>query len=219
MRILVNARFLLLGRWEGIGLYSLEVLSRLTRAHPEHQFIFAFDRKYDEEFVFAENVMPVVVSPPARHPFLFYCWFEWSIPRIYRQYRCDAFFSPDGFTSLRGSIQHNVLVIHDLAYLHFPQHVGIQMRWYYRRFMPRFVARASQIITISQATYDDITNHFPEASGKTTWCYNGVREIFKPVDAEVRTGVRNKWSAGKPYFLVLGGDTPAQEFGACDASV
>ena len=76
MRIAVNTRLLLKGKLEGIGWYTNETLKRIVTQHPEHEFIFFFDRPYDPSFVFADNVTPVVFGPQARHPLLFYIWFE-----------------------------------------------------------------------------------------------------------------------------------------------
>ncbi|RMD99610.1 MAG: glycosyltransferase family 1 protein, partial [Bacteroidetes bacterium] len=82
MRIAVNTRLLLKGKLEGMGWFTHEVLSRMVAAHPQDEFFFLFDRPYDPGFVFAKNVTPVVVSPPARHPFLFYLWFERRLPAV-----------------------------------------------------------------------------------------------------------------------------------------
>ncbi|HMG15865.1 MAG TPA: hypothetical protein VK590_10475, partial [Saprospiraceae bacterium] len=70
MRIAVNTRFLLAGKMEGIGWYTYEVMKRMVEQHPDDEFIFIFDRQYDKRFIFGRNVTPVVLSPPARHPFL-----------------------------------------------------------------------------------------------------------------------------------------------------
>lgn len=63
MKIAVNTRLLLKDRLEGIGWFTHECLSRIVRQHPEHQFYFLFDRAYDESFVYAPNVTPMVVHP------------------------------------------------------------------------------------------------------------------------------------------------------------
>jgi hypothetical protein len=55
---------------EGFGWYTYETISRIVKNHPEHEFVFFFDRPFDEQFVLAENVTPVVLNPPARHPIL-----------------------------------------------------------------------------------------------------------------------------------------------------
>ena len=68
MRIAVNTRFLLKDYLEGYGFFIHETFKRIVINHPEHEFIFLFDRPYEKEFVFAANVTPVVIGPPARHP-------------------------------------------------------------------------------------------------------------------------------------------------------
>ena len=78
MRIAVNTRLLVKGKLEGIGWFTFETLKRITRQHPEHQFYFIFDRPYDESFIFSDNITPVVTYPQARHPYLWYLFFEFA---------------------------------------------------------------------------------------------------------------------------------------------
>src|SRR5687768_3872270 len=100
MVIAVNTRFLLKEYLEGYGNFIYESFSRITKAHPEHQFIFIFDRPYPKEFIFSENITPVVLNPETRHPVLWWWWFSMKIPRILKKYKADVFVSPDGFGSL-----------------------------------------------------------------------------------------------------------------------
>ena len=51
MRIAVNTRFLFPHKLEGFGWFTHEVVSRMVKNHPEHQFYFFFDRPYDDKFV------------------------------------------------------------------------------------------------------------------------------------------------------------------------
>ncbi|HTN17210.1 MAG TPA: hypothetical protein VL092_05990, partial [Chitinophagaceae bacterium] len=122
MKIAVNTRLLLKGRLEGIGWFAYQTLKQLVHDHPEHEFIFIFDRPYDESFIFGDNVTPVVIGPPARHPVLFYLWLDWSVAFVLRKYKADVFLSPDGFTSLSTKVP-SCLVIHDLAFEHYPEHL------------------------------------------------------------------------------------------------
>ena len=66
MKIAVVARMLRRGKIEGIGMFAQETLQRIVQQHPEHEFTFLFDRPYDEEFVFAKNIQPILLSFPAR---------------------------------------------------------------------------------------------------------------------------------------------------------
>ena len=107
---------------EGFGWYSYEISKRLVAMHPEHTFYFFFDRAYDPSFVFEKNVVPVVLSPKARHPILFLIWFEWSVKRALKKYEIDLFFSPDGYASL-GSKVPQVITIHDINFEHNPEDI------------------------------------------------------------------------------------------------
>src|SRR4030065_1811669 len=91
MIIAVNTRLLLKDKLEGIGWFTYETLKRITNNHLEHQFLFLFDRPFSEEFIFSDNVSPIVVVPQTRHPFLWYWWFEQSLPKIFHKYEPDLF--------------------------------------------------------------------------------------------------------------------------------
>ena len=125
MRIAVNTRLLLDGKLDGIGWFTYETLKRITIQHPEHQFIFLFDRPYHKDFIFAENVIPVVLYPPARHPVLWYLFFEWSVTKALKKYKVDVFISPDGWLSLSTNLK-SLTVIHDL---NFEPELEAASRW------------------------------------------------------------------------------------------
>jgi len=122
MRIGINTRVLLKGRMEGVARYIHETVSRMALAHPEDQFVLFFDRPFHQDFVYADNVTPVVIGPPARHPILWYIWFEWSLKLALKKHRIDVLLSPDTYMSLSTQVP-TLLVTHDLAYLHYPDHI------------------------------------------------------------------------------------------------
>jgi len=207
MRIAVNTRFLIQDKLEGIGWFTHEVLRRLVTQHPEHEFIFFFDRPYSPEFIFSENVTPVVLFPPARHPVLFVWWFEWSVARALKKYRADVFLSPDNFCALRTDVP-TVLVVHDLAFVHYPEQVRQRDLWYYRFFMPRFLRKAAQVVTVSLFTKKDIIRQYQIPDEKISVACNGCREVFQPVTKTVRQAVRAQYSEGQAYFFYIGAVHP-----------
>lgn len=203
MRIAVNTRLLLKGKLEGIGWFSYETLKRIVRNHPEHQFIFIFDRPYAEEFIFAENVTPVVVGPPARHPFLFYLWFELQIPRVLKKYRADVFLSPDGYLSLNTKVPQ-LAVIHDISFAHRPGDIPAMKRWYYNYFFPKFAHKAARIATVSNYSKTDIVQTYRIGAEKVDVVYDGCNENFRPFSNEEQKLIREKYTVGVPYFLFVG---------------
>jgi len=203
MRIAVNTRLLLKGKLEGIGWFSRETLSRIVKNHPEHEFIFFFDRPFDKEFIFGPNVTPVVVSPQARHPFLYYIWTEWRIPRLLKKYKADIYFSPEGLGCLRTKVP-TCITIHDLAFLHYPQFISRLDRWHYLKYTPLFAAKARQIVAVSAFTKKDIVERYGTNPDKVSIVYNGAHNAYHPLSAEEKAGIRDKYSGGNEYFLFTG---------------
>ena len=207
MTIAINTRFLLDQRLEGIGWFTYEMVKRLVAKHPNYQFIFFFDRSVHPRFVFADNVTPIVLFPPARHPILFYAWFEWSVRRALKQYQVDLFISPDGFLSLYTDVP-TLLVIHDLAYLHFPNQVKYIEQQYYRYFMPRFVRKATRIATVSQYSKQDIHQQYDIPLATIDVVYNGARTSFVPLAVEEQQCIKATYAAGQDYFFYIGAVHP-----------
>jgi glycosyltransferase involved in cell wall biosynthesis len=203
MRIAVNTRFLLKGKLEGIGWFTHQTLQRMVLAHPQHQFIFIFDRAYHTDFIFADNVTPVVVGPPARHPMLWWLWFEVSIPRILKKHKADVFLSTDGFASLRTKIPQ-CIVIHDLAFVHYPQYIPTVICKYLQVFTKKFVAKADKIVTVSKYTNDDVAATYQVPADKLSIIYNGAHSHYKPLDYEQKLAVKNKFTDGADYFVYAG---------------
>lgn len=203
MRIAINARFLLPDKLEGFGVFTHEVVSRLAIRNPEIEFILFFDRPFNKRFIYADNVKGVVVSPPARHPFLFIWWFEWSVARQLKRHKADLFFSPDGYLSLRSKIPQ-VPVIHDLAFEHFPRDVPALSSWHYRRYFPKYAEKAVKILTVSDFSKRDIIDRYGTESDKISVVYNGVKEGLTPLDDASQQKVRDQYANGQPYFLYVG---------------
>jgi glycosyltransferase involved in cell wall biosynthesis len=203
MKIAVNTRLLLPNKLEGIGWFMYETLQRIVTQHPEHEFVFIFDRPYSPEFIFAANVTPVVIGPPARHPFLFYAWFEFSVAYILKKHKCDLFLSPDGYLSLRSNVKQ-LAVIHDLCFMHYPQDIKWIYAKYLVNFFPKFARKARRIATVSEYSKHDINKQYNIPLNKIDVVYNGVNEAFKPLSITEQELVKATYSNGCQYFVYVG---------------
>lgn len=203
MEIVVNTRLLLKNKLEGIGWFSYETLKRITIAHPEHHFIFLFDRDFDEDFIFSDNITPLVLSPPARHPFLFYWWFEFSVASFLNKFKPDLFLSPDGYMSLSAGCKQ-LAVIHDISFEHHPKDVSWLVRKYYTHFFPKFAQKATRIATVSQFSKKDITEQYKIDASKIDVVYNGCNENYRPIDESKKLITKQKFSKNSDYFLFVG---------------
>ena len=207
MNIAVNTRFLLKDYLEGYGYFIYETFKRITAAHPEHEFIFIFDRPYDERFVFGPNVKAVVTGPPARHPLLWKLWYDIKVPVLLRKYKADVFVSCDGFCSL-GTKVPQCLVLHDLAFLHYPSFIPKSHLLYYKRYTPKMLAKAKVIAAVSAFSKKDITSQYGTAADKINIVYSAAKEIFQPLTNEEKQATRAKYTGGKEYFIYAGAIHP-----------
>ena len=202
MRIGVNTRLLIEGKMDGIGWFAYHTLSRMVAAHPEHEFYFFFDRKPSPGFVFADNVKPVVVNPPARHPVLWWLFFECGIVRALKKYRIELFLSPDGYIPLHADIPV-VDVIHDINFAHFANNLKPSHQLYMSHYFPLFARKATRVVTVSEFSKRDIAETYGVAADKISVVYNGAGDAYRPLSPEGQREVRMKYCGGTPYFIFV----------------
>jgi glycosyltransferase involved in cell wall biosynthesis len=207
MTIVVNTRFLLDEYLEGYGYFISETFRRITKQHPEHLFIFVFDRPFDQRFIFGPNVKGIVAGPTARHPVLWKFWYDFKIPAILKKYKADLFVSPDGFCSLATRVPQ-CMVVHDLAFLHHPCFISKSHLLFWKRYMGKFLDRADSVATVSEFSKADILRHFRIDPAKTDVVYNGVKEVFHPISYEEKQSVKEAYTNGKDYFIYTGAIHP-----------
>lgn len=218
MLIAVNTRLLLKDKLEGIGWFAYESLKRITKNHPEHNFLFLFDRPFSEEFIFSDNISPIVAGPQARHPFLWYWWFEQSLPKIFHKHEPDLFLSPDGFLSLSYSPPAgmkkcaSIAVIHDLNFEYYPEDIPFLARKYYKKYFPLFAKKASRIATVSEYSKQDISKLYNIPPEKIDVVYDGANEAFRPIAPTLKGEKAERQfdspplqgQGAAPYFLFVG---------------
>jgi glycosyltransferase involved in cell wall biosynthesis len=204
MKIAVNTRLLLPNRLEGIGTFTHNVLRRMVLDHPEHEFYFIFDRPYSQEYIYADNVTPIVVGPPARHPLLYLIWFELSVQRVLHKLKPDVFLSPDGYLSLRSSIPQ-VPVIHDLNFEYFPEFFSWIDRKHFQFFFPRFARKARRVATVSQFSKDDLVRLYGIDKSLIDVVYAGVDPLYTQVDQHAVEEFKKTTTGGQDYFVFVGG--------------
>jgi glycosyltransferase involved in cell wall biosynthesis len=207
MRIAINARFSGYANAEGYARFTRGVIAPMARDFAMDDYIFLFDNKDSRPFISSVNASFQSCGPQARHPLLWKYWYDWVLPKMARKENADCLFSPDGFCSLNSSIPQ-VLAIHDLAFLHYPQGISRLYLEYYKHYTPRFIKAARQIVTVSEFSREDIIRHYPEAGNKISVVYNAADETFLPVSFEEKEKYRERITGGKEFFLYAGSIHP-----------
>lgn len=192
---------------EGYGYFVQEIFSRLAKKYPEHEFIFIFDRPFDQNFIFSSNVKPFIVEPAARHALSFKYWYDVKLPIALRSIKPDLMVQPYGFCSLTSKVPQ-LLIVHDLAFKHFPKFIPKHHLYYYRAFTRSFLNKAEKIATVSEFSKNDIVQQYKIAPEKINVVFSAAKNIFQPIDSHTQQVTKGKYAGGKEYFLFTGGIHP-----------
>ena len=203
MKIAVNTRLLLKDKMDGIGLFTYESFKKMVVAHPEIEFIFIFDRTPDPTFIFAKNITAKVISPQARHPWLYMVWYQISLKRLLNKIKPDLFVATDGMIPLNCKT-NTLAVIHDLNFEHHPEHLPKLLRNYYCKYFPKFAHQATRIATVSAFSKQDICKTYQIDESKIDVVYNGPNENFVPLTTNEQTKIKEQYTDGYDYFLFVG---------------
>jgi len=206
MRIAVNTRFSGLAESEGYANFTKGLILNMHALERDDSYILMYDRPPSSP-IRDRKIQEVVSGPQARHPLLWKWWYDVTLPRMARRAKADVIFSPDGFCSLTSSIPQ-VLAIHDLAFLHYPEGISGLYRRYYRHYTPAFIRKAAHIITVSSFSMLDIVDHYPEAKEKISVVPNDADPGFRPLSWDEREEVKQRVSGGTEYFLYAGAIHP-----------
>lgn len=202
MRIAVNTRLLLHDRLDGIGWFTAETARRMVLAHPEHEFFFFFDRKPHPEFLFADNVTPVVLCPQARHPVLWYLYFEWSTQMALKRYKIDLYLSPDGMMPLNPKVP-TLNVIHDLNFEHASGNLKASHQRYMSHYFPLFARNATRLATVSSYSKKDIAETYGIPAEKIDVVYDGAHSNYRPHSDNEKEAIRQRFTDGHPFVIFI----------------
>lgn len=204
MRVGVNSRLLLKDKLEGIGYFTLKNLERLTKNHPECEFVLFFDRPYDKDFVFADNVKAVVIPFPTRHPMLWHIYFEILLPIYLRFYKIDVFFSTEGYIPCWGKTP-KLCTIHDINFEHDKTYIGNRVyQRYMEYFTPKFAKSAKKVLTVSEFSKQDLIKTYGIEENKIFVVESSANEEFKTYSEEENIKTRERYSNSCPYFYFVG---------------
>ena len=203
MKIVINTRLLRKNDMDGIGWFTYNTCKHIVEHNRDIEFHFLFDTKVDEEFLFASNVTPHILFPPAKHALLNVAFFQYSVPKILNRIKPDLFISPDGNLALDYTGKQYG-VIHDISFFHFPNDLKKTNAWYYNRYFPKFAHLATRLGTVSEYSKQDIITNFAIDPNKIDVLYCGINDNFFTQNKEEAVLIRKKFAEGKEYFLFVG---------------
>lgn len=203
MKIVFNCWLLRNRQLDGIGNFTVQVLQRIIKNHPEQHFDILVDKKFENFYFDYPNVSLHRIFPALRHPLLYILFLEIRLPLFLKKLKPDLVVAMDGFLSL-ASKSNQLPVVYDLNFEHYPENLPWRNRVYYRFFFPRFVRKSSRVITISEYSKDDIikTYHYPAEKIDNVYC--GISEYFYPCSDDEKRNTMKQYAGGNEYYFFAG---------------
>lgn len=107
-----------------------------------------------------------------------------------------------------------VLTVHDLIFERYPEHHTRRNVWFLRVGMRLFTRAATAIIAVSQHTRCDLIELYGVTPDKVHVIYEGIDPTFRPASAVEVASVAAKYSADRPYLLMVGTLEPRKNHAA-----
>lgn len=213
MKIAFGAQLLLDNNKTGIGWCAHNIVEQLKAKYPENEYIMNF-------FVFGNKkylkYKDMIEQYSAKGYSIEICrWFHyalykllWSfIPIPYHFFMKNDvdvtlffnFYIPPGVKGKK------VTIIHDMAYLAYPETVNKKTLYMLKMNMKKSCKRADKILVVSDFTKRELMKYLGVEKSKIQVMYNGVdTEIFQIYDKGEVEKIKEKYKIPKEYFLYLG---------------
>ena len=188
----------------GLGRYSERLAQAVTAHDKQHQYGLFYNRG-------ADGILPATLKHlPARHiragykPWRMAVWmaqlaglgFNRLVPDATLYHSTEHLLMP-----LRGV--PTILTIHDLIFKLFPAYHKKLNYHYLNWAVPLFCRNASKIITVSQASKQDIVTHYGIEAAKIAVIQEAAAENFKPASAAQVAAVRQKYKLPEQFLVHL----------------
>ena len=177
-QIAINARAAVRQHIGGVERLTRELVRRLPALAPERYFVVR---------------PPAALAHRAGH-----AWEQLVLPM--RARRAALILSPANLAPVLS--RRNVVVVHDVAALRYPDAYSAAYVAYQRRMLPALARRARLVVTVSNFSAGELTEVLAVDAAKLRVVPEGVDQRFTPA-ADPRP-VRERYRLAQPYVLAVG---------------
>ncbi len=202
MRIAIDARKL---HDYGIGTYVRNLTHWLGKLGGSDTYVLVC-RRDDEDFVRSLGPQFEFLPEAARN---YSVREQLTVPFALARAKIDLFHAPHYVVSPLTPCPF-IVTIHDCIHLRFPEYLPNRMAHGYARTMMRGSARrARRVLTVSQASKQDILHYLRVPQEKVEVIYNGLDErLATPPTADEVARVRERFQLQSPFVLYTGNIKP-----------
>lgn len=167
MKLFINARFLT-QPISGVQRYAIECSRQIKQLYPECVFITPKNIIHTD---IAAELGAVVIGRNTGHK-----WEQLDLPLyLWRQKRPKLLNLANTAPLIYGN---NYVVIHDLAFFHYPEWNSKSFSTWYNILIPRIALHAQHIFTVSNSMKEELVKHYKLPAKKISVTYNGISDTM-----------------------------------------
>lgn len=204
VRIGINAHLLSAEsgyRRAGIHQYIAQVIHHLPLLSSDtHYTVFTRDEK---AIGTRSGVQVASSSWPTEQRVIRILWEQSALPVLAARENLDLLHSMAFVTPIVGQIP-TIVTVYDLSFVHFPEKFPTLQRHYLQSQTARSTRQARQVITISEASRQDLQRHFSVPLEKISVILPGVDPQFQPLPEEKIAAFRDEHRLPEHFILHVG---------------
>jgi len=207
MRIGIEAQRLLRSHRHGMDIVALETIAALA-SNPQHEYVVFAKPDTNRQGLPTVPHVKIVELPGGPYP----VWEQYALPKAARQYNVDILHCTANTAPLRCPVPL-VVTLHDIIFLEKAIVGGNAYQRFgnlYRRWnVPRVMATASRIVTVSDFERQRIIDHLHIDPDRVVTVHNAVSQQFRVIDdADALSRVRVQYNLPVEFIFFLGNTDP-----------
>ena len=204
MNIGIEATSAVNSRKAGVGCYAANLIRAMTALPEAHRYALYLRRADPAPLKTLELGVAGAAKTTVKMLEFPLLWAQFRLPLEWLRHPQDAYFFPSSTLPLLFLPKNSVVTVHDVAYRFFPECFSPALRFWLHVSTRCAVRRAAKIITVSEATRQDVLKYYHAAPDKVMVVHHGVHARFHPLAREAVAPILAARGLNAPYLLCIG---------------
>jgi len=184
----------------GIGNYTFNLVNKLCKTR-KHEYWLIDNKNSETKKMFPQRT--IIINNPLRIISKVYFWYFYLALKIHANREFDLVHNPSQVPTFF-EIKNNVVTVHDLTPIMFPEKHSFIRSLIFKLFLPRTLKKAEKIIADSENTKKDLINVFGLPEKKIKVIYLGISDKFRVMtDKKKINKIKEKYSLNFPFILTV----------------
>lgn len=180
-----------------------QLATALASHFPQYRFVLLTADAAVSGSNLAGNISLLPVTPPPASTLLWRYWYQYTLPAILRKQRATLFISTDGCCALRTRIPQ-VLLLPDADRDAYPQFFPGKEQRFFKKNTAAFLSKAARVLVHTAADKTRLLRRYGLKDSQVAVTGYAIPPAFRPLTEEEKAAVKEKYTAGREYFLFAG---------------